>query len=76
MVGGGGGGGRRADTGHRTGRRRMARRGKGRRGNEELVVQTTTDAPLMKESIDFLDFWDWVPERERMPEMDDWERVP
>jgi hypothetical protein len=30
----------------------------------------------MNESIDFFDFWDWVPERERIPPEEDWVTVP
>ena len=30
----------------------------------------------MNESIDFFDFWDWVPEREHVPrEKEDWDWV-
>ena len=37
------------------------------------------NGPLMNERIDFFDFWDWVPERERNPpEKEDWDwmKVP
>jgi len=52
--------------------------GSGRMGERASVESTgEDDAPLMKESIDFFDFWDCVPERERTPpDKDDWVRVP
>jgi hypothetical protein len=68
---------------HTTARRRMAagdddggleRSSRARNGGNGS--NGSGDVPLMKESIDFFDFCDCVPERERIPESDDCERVP
>jgi hypothetical protein len=57
--------------------RRRGGRGAGEQGRGDAREGGgNEDVPLMKESIDFFDFWDWVPDRERIPETDEGVMVP